>query len=399
VPSKFVTNLTVLILVCSAPVWAQVSEDPIEAAQFRFGPIGFTPSAALTNVGLDTNVFNDVENPQRDFTFTFAPRVEAWFRAGRSRTSITVGSGANYFRRFASQRSIDLSVSGRVDLLTNRVKPWVAAGLSSGRQRVGYEVDLRSRRRTQDVSLGADLRVGAKTTLALSALRTEYNFGEDDFLGSNLRETLNHDTASVSAEVQYALSVLTTFILRGEALQDRFPFSPGRNADSIRVLSGFELGDRALISGSVRVGYRRFTPLGPGVPSYTGAVATFATGATVRGRTRLSLEGERDIVYSFERVYPYYVITGGIFTVTPRLTPAWDIQGRIGGQRLAYRTFGGSTTPDRLDRVVTLGAGVGYNLARETRVGMNLEHQRRSSPLLHRSYSGFRVFSSVTYGS
>ena len=52
----------------------QTEEDPRTSAQARFGPLYLTPTIQLTNLGVDTNVFNTPE-PESDFTFTTTPRL------------------------------------------------------------------------------------------------------------------------------------------------------------------------------------------------------------------------------------------------------------------------------------------------------------------------------------
>src|SRR5688572_7361999 len=175
-----VDNLTVLLLLATvAPVLAQTAEDPVETARIQVGPLGLTPSVALTNFGVDTNVFNEVDDPKQDFTFTASPRVDAWFRAGRSRTAIQGSLDLVYFQKYLSERSVDGAVTARLELRGNRVTPWAAGGFASGRQRVGYEIDLRSRQVTKDVALGVEGRLTAKTRVELSAALTEYSFDGD----------------------------------------------------------------------------------------------------------------------------------------------------------------------------------------------------------------------------
>jgi hypothetical protein len=361
--------------------------------------LGITPSIALTNLGVDSNVFNSVDNPQRDFTATLSPQVKSWFRAGRSRTSVAAQADMIYFQKYASERSIDSAVDGRFEVPWNRLTPWVAGGYSSGRQRVGYEIDLRSRLVKTDAAAGLETRITAKTHINLSAQRDVYRYDADAFfLGSSLREALNRRTDSAGIEYRQSLSVLTTFVLQGEALRDRFDFSPRRNADSVRAQAGFDLDPFALVSGRVRVGYRKLNGVGGGVPDFAGVVASVGTGVTLKGRTRLELVGERDVNFSYDITYPYYVLTGGTLTATPRLTTKWDVQARVGGQRLAYATQDPNGLANRIDRVVLFGAGIGYRLGRDMRIGLNIDRQRRSSPVQRRDYDGYRIGTSVTYG-
>ena len=397
--SRQVFLLLALASIGALPCYAQTG-DPVADARIHFGPLGLTPSIALTDLGVDSNVFNSVDDPRRDFTAKLSPRAKSWFRAGRSRTSVAAQADLVYFQKYASQRSIDSAADARFEILSNRITPWVAGGYSSGRQRVGPEIDLRSRLVTTDVAAGVDTRITAKTHVNLSAQHDFYRYDAGAFFfGSSLQETLNHRTDSAGVQYRQSWSVLTTFVLQGEVFRDRFEFSPLRNADSVRAQAGFDLDPFALVSGRVRVGYRKLNGVGGGVPDYSGVVASVGTGVTLKGRTRLELVGERDVDYSYDITYPYYVLTGATLTATPRLTDNWDIQARAGGQRLAYATNDPNGLTNRIDRVVLFGAGIGYRLGRDMRIGLNVDRQRRSSPLQRRDYNGYRIGTSVTYGT
>lgn len=405
----------VLLLSCLfgvAPIAnAQTSEeDPVETARVQIGPLGLTPTIALANLGVDSNVFNTFENPKKDFTFTVSPGVDLFFRAGPSRLTVNSRADLVYFRDYSSERSLDRDFDGRWEIRWNRITPWVAAGYSSGRQRIGYEIDARSRREVKDYAAGVETRVASKTRIAVSAQRTNYWYDADaTFLGTSLHEVLNHETESVGVQYRQALTPLTTFVVHGEILRDTFEFSPVRDSESSRVVAGFDLGDRALVFGRGRVGYRRFQSAGGGLPDFSGVVASYGVGTMIKGRTRLEIEGQRDINYSYEFAYPYYVLSGATFTVTPRLTDKWDVQGRAGLQWLAYRESVGpnfssgveggiNALGDRTDRYRTFGGGIGYHLGREIRIGFNVDRQRRTSPLQSRDYEGYRLGTSITYG-
>ena len=239
---------------------------------------------------------------------------------------------------------------------------------------------------------------GSRTRLVLSGSRTGYTFDADAFFqGSSLQQTLNRTSDAVSLGYRQSLTVVTTFVMEGEARRDRFQFAPARDADSVRVQAGFDLDDRALISGRVRIGYRKFDGL-EGLPQYKGLVASAASAVTLRGRTRVGVAVDRDVNYSYQPSLPYYVLTGAILTVTPRLTQRWDVQGRFGGQRLAYKAIAGAEGDERVDAHVTIGGGLGYYFGDDFRIGLNFDRERRSSPRQARDYSNNRIGASVTYG-
>lgn len=305
-------------LILADAVVAQESDDPSQNARIRFGPLRLTPGIALTNLGVDSNVFNEIDDPKRDFTGTVSPQLNAWLRAGRSRTSVSSRADLVYFHRYASERSIDGGVEARVEVPGNRLTPWLTAGASSGRQRVGYEIDLRSRRIANNLGLGVTVRVGPKTGIAFSGSRGRYRFdGDAFFLGSSLEQSLNRTTESIALQYLQSLTVLTTFVAESDATRDRFEFSQARNSDSVRVRAGFDLNQRALVAGRVRFGYRKFDAVGGGAPSYIGFVAAVEASTTVAGRTSVSFRGERDVNYSAESLYPYYLLTGARWKSLP----------------------------------------------------------------------------------
>ena len=388
----------------AAPVRAfaqQIADDAAEQARIRLGPIGVTPSVALTRLGVDTNVFNEFEDPKRDFTFTLSPQLDAWARAGRARLHVGGRSDLVYFERYSSERSMDGAVEGRFEVRGTRFTPWIAGSYLSGRQRIGYEVDLRFRRTVDAGVVGIDTRVGGRTRIGVTAERARYTHDPDAvYLSSNLRDVLNRRSEAVGLQLRYALTPLTTFVVGAQATRDRFEFEPARDSTSGRADVGFDLAPSALISGRGRIGFRKLTSVASDLPVYSGLVASVAAGSTIGGRTRIDVSSERELTYSWEPDYPYYLVTGATVTATPRVTERWDVQGRLGHYRLAYRAKTG-TSPllaDRVDSYSVRGAGIGFHLGDDMRIGFNVDREHRTSPIRLRFYAGYRAGLSVTYG-
>src|SRR5438552_4787168 len=98
---------------------AQSGFDPASEAPMHLGPLALTPSVSLTNFGIDSNVFNEVDNPKRDFTATLSPRTEARLRLGRAQVIANGAVDFVYFSRYASQRSLNLHGEVRLELPLN----------------------------------------------------------------------------------------------------------------------------------------------------------------------------------------------------------------------------------------------------------------------------------------
>jgi hypothetical protein len=345
-------------------------------------------------------VFNDPVDPKRDTTAAIGPAIDIWTKVGRARVTAKSTGQYLYFKTYDNQRSWNTSNDVHVELPLVRFKPFVGGTYVDTRERPGYEIDSRARRRDTGVRVGGEWRLSKKTRLVAraDALRLEFD-DEEAFLGANLANALNRSSHTEQLQLKTALTPLTTFVASVDAIQDRFALNSLRDADSIRVMSGFELKPFTLISGTVFVGVRRFNALDASVPDFTGVVASVDARYAVR-RTQFTLKVARDITYSFEIEQPYYVLTDTGVGVTQRITAVWDVVARVGRQSLSYRNV--QTEPGlalRTDHAVMYGGGFGYRFGESLRFGIDVNNYRRTAPAAElRSFSGLRAGASVSYG-
>jgi hypothetical protein len=378
---------------------AQDEIDPSEAARFRFGALRFTPSIALSSIGVDNNVFNEAADPKSDTTAAVGPAVNLWLKMGRSRLSGKASGQYLYFNKYDNQRSWNTASEGRWELPLARLTPFVAGQLTNTKDRAGYEIDSRVRQHFGRLDLGTRLRLSGKTELELGVGRSQTQYDDNDvFLGDLVSQTLDRRTDAENLRLRIALTPLTTFVIRGDASQERFDFAPERNADTISVMPGFEFKPQALISGTVFVGAKKFNGLRETIPDFTGVVAD--VGATyVVHSSQFQVKVSRDLAFSYELLQPYYALTDSGLAVTQRVTTKWDLLGRVSRQSLAYRNLATTTLGDRTDHSWVFGGGIGYRVAETVRVGLDANYYRRqSASLAFRDYEGLRVGASFSYG-
>jgi hypothetical protein len=389
-----------LLLFNAYGVSAQEATDGSETARFRVGVLRFTPSIAVSNVGIDNNVFNEVEDPKRDTTAAVGPAAAFWLRLGRARLSGKTSGQYLYFKEYDNQRSWNTDNQARLELPLARITPFLTGAYTNSRDRPGFEIDSRARRHDQTVTGGLDVRLTGKTRFSVTGGQSKLTYAKDaTFLGTALADTLDRTTTTEQLQLRSTLTPLTTFVFTSEAIQDRFAVAEDRNADSIRVLAGFELKPFALISGKAAVGFRHFNILSDRTPDYNGVVAAIDA-RYVLVATQIQAKVNRDITYSFETSEPYYALTDLALTITQRITTAWDVVGRGGRQWLAYRsTAASAATGGRTDRGDVFGAGIGYRLGETIRIGLDANHyRRRSEAFTERDYQGLRFGASVSYG-
>jgi len=376
-------------------------EGGIQEARFRWGPLGLSPRVALTNLGFDTNVFNDAENPTRDFTTTISPGTTTWLRFGPAQLSVATTLDYNYFQTAADQRSLDLGNTGRFELNFYRVTPFVAGEYVTTRQRPNLEIDARARQQRQRLGAGAVLRLGARTAVDLEASHSIVDFDDEEFGDPLLAEQLNHDSLEGAVTLRRALTPLTTLRVSGRYVQDRFETEGRPDSNSYSVEPGFSLRPLALISGEVMVGYRHFDAIDPIIPDYSGVVAATSVSYILRELTRFAFSVSRDVDYSIDDAQPYSVVTQTGLALTQVIGLDWYVEGRGSIGRLAYRgpELEGLAVDARVDRLVTYGAGVSRRIGAYLRVGVNADQVRRESVIEDHRYEGLRVGGVISYGN
>jgi hypothetical protein len=390
------------VLLWATPVRAQdvVVQDPADSARFHLGIIRFTPFLALTDIGVDTNVYNQYQEPKQDFTMTMGPGANYWLKLGRGRLEGTSDVTYTWFQTYSDQRSLNTDNRAKLSLPLNRLIPFVDGLYNNGRRRVSFEIDSRAYNTEAAYGGGLDVRATAKSTFRVEGHHHTFDFRQDEvFLDTSLRDALNRSQDTAGVSLRKALTPLTTFVVSTEYEQDRFTYSPVKDADGLRIMPGFEFDPYALIAGKVFVGYRRFTTLDGAVPDYKGLVADVAANYRTHA-TRMDVTFTRDVTYSFQETAPYYLLTNVDLKITQKITHRWDIVGHGGRQWLSYQVVVPlDAAPDRLDRSYVIGGGLGYQLGEAVHVGVDLNYyHRESNEFAFRGYDGLRVGGSFTYG-
>ena len=400
---RLFTSSIVTIAVAAAcviaprPASAQSAANPIDQPRFVFGPIGLVPTVAIKDAGIDSNVFNTADDPRQDYTATLTTSLDAGMRVARARVRAKGRLDYVSFAHTVSENSLNGTASLRIDVPLGRITPtaWYAA--LKTRHRPGFEIDARARRFEQTAGLGVDLRISGKTTVNASAQRLRIAFdGDQFFLGTNLRDVLDRDQDSATLSLRYAVTPLTTIIVQSEGRRDRFAYTPQRDADSMRGMTGFEFDALAMITGSALVGVKRFEPYDPQVPAFRGPVVFVTVGTRLGPRLKLTLDAQRDVDYSFDRSRPYYVSNSGVASVSLGVTSAWDLVAR--GGRYQLQRFGGiaSSAADREEIVDIAGGGIGYRFSR-SRIGIDADLTERFADRTSRRYHSLRIATSITH--
>jgi hypothetical protein len=372
-------------------------------ARGHFGPFYLTPSVLVKDLGVDGNVFNAAGEAQSDFTFTVKPSLRVWMpMARRALVKATFAPDLVWYAEHTSERSFNPDATVRGEVYLGRLTVFGERGYVSSRQRPNHDVDIRSRYVQESTAAGVGVAVTSRLSLDVAGRQTDVRYdAASEFEGISLAQTLNRETRGVQLTARHHLTPLTTLALRAEAVEDRFEFSPGRNADSYRVMPGVEFAPQALIKGTAYVGYRKFTPLFSAIlPEFSGVVGELGLSYTLLGSTVFGASYRRDLAYSYSADQPFFVDNVVGISIRRALGSRFDVL--VSGDRHQYDyetilTAGPDVSPRR-DITWLYTASVGYRLGRDGRIGFGVSHVERESTTQGREYRNLRFGTTFGYG-
>jgi hypothetical protein len=401
---RYVVIAGVVAGAATLPAGAQTPQtSSSDTAIIRLGPLGLNPTLMLQNIGVDENVFNESQDPKRDFTFTLVPRIEVLFKPQIVHVAFTTATQYVYYDTYTSERSTNQSASVRVDFNLARLQPYVHASGVNTRERLNPEVDERARHFERILGGGLNVKIGTSLTIGAGARQTRFTYDQNTtFRGEDLRRSFNSTIDAYDASAGFQLTPFTSLTVTVAREDQRFHFAPERDSRSIRVTPTVSFRPEAVLNGAVSFGYRKFMPRTNALPAFSGLVATVNLGSTLWNRHRVEAVLARDIRYSYETDTPYYLATGATVTMTTQLFGPFDIRGTGSRQLLEYRgnrTIGAAERPGD-DTATSYGFGVGYRIREHLRFGVNAEWSGRDSALAaDREYRNRRIFASVTWGN
>jgi len=397
--------LVAVALLLGAPAWAQeIDGTPdVKNVRVRIGPLMMNPTIAVTNIGVDHNVFNDPpdKNPKDDFTFTVTPVSDFWLHLGPTWVTANLNESINWYQKYSSERTA-----------SNTYKlGWIVPGAVmnlklngayvSARERPGFEIDTRAARKEVHFDGSADYHAFSKSYIGVTAGRTQTMFAADaQFLDISLQTALNRVDSSYGVYVRHNLTPLTTLVFTGSRSYGKFEFSPLRDSASTSVQANATFSPAALMRGKVSVGYTDFKPVDPALPPYSGVIFDVDLTYVLLGSTRFAVTGGRGVQYSYDINQPYYVQSRIGGSIAQQIFGPLDVQVRADIAGLAYRNRAGATVtvPDRNDRVTTVGVGIGYHMGRDIRLSFNVDQNNRDTRVVDHQYQKFLIGSALTYG-
>jgi hypothetical protein len=378
---------------------------PRSIGQLRLGAFWVTPSLALREVGIDTNVLNSNSSAERnvDFTATGGPQADLLLVTKRVRLEGNGRFDYVYYWKNVGQRGTQLGGTMKTDFKASR-RVLFSGQFSdlSTMQRFSAEVDVRARRRERSSAVSVEVGVAHKISVDLSGSSSQRRFDADAmFVDTALATTLNEDLQSARATARYAATPWTRLVVAGSASTHRFPLTSIKNADSREYTVGVEFKPRAILIGNLQIGYQQYVTLDQRVPDYEGP--------TILADLTYRLTDDTDIIGLYDRNVGLSYLPNVAFllmklsgaavrrTLWSRADLTFEAYQQI-NDNLGFvpRSIFDSRPLDELTHlyISTLRVGV----KRNARVGFHVMYSERLSGNLVRTYDGLRVWTSISYG-
>lgn len=375
-------------------------EDPADTAKVKIGPLFMQPAFGFRNVGIENNVFNDPADPRRDWTATVNMGMLAGVRYGPGRLTVKTSTDYVYFAKYATERSIDGATRVQAEIRTDRFRTWIGMDRSKTHDRAGFEIDSRAGRELPAYDAGAEYRFGFRLGTRVMVRQREVKYEDEEFFrGLALKDALNAAYDEASLQLLYEISPLSNFRVSGEASRSRFEVATIRDAGERALFVGIEGKKDAAIEGFIDVGWRERIPVNPAAPSYSGVVARASASFVLWEEVLVSFGADREIPWSYEEAFTFYVQQGGSSVITWRMHDRFDIFATGKRYELTYDRAVDPAAVLRTDTIFGYGGGFGFFIRGYpgTRLGLTVERNARASVLADRRYDNTRLLTHVGF--
>jgi len=273
------------------------------------------------------------------------------------------------------------------------VTPFVQGNVDETRHRETLEIDTLAKRTSGAVRVGAVVRLTDKISTDFSVQRSATAYEPNSlYLNTDLGRILNHKSTLEQLAIRFKVTPYTTVGVDGEAQQDRFDVTTTSNSNYFRIGPVVEFNPQAIVGGRAGINFLKQVNLSGSIPDFNGTSTFVDLNYTWRESTRFSVNGRRDLEYSYILAAHQFLVTQFTGAITQHLGTSWEVGGYAGRARLHY----GQAAPD--ETLLTGGADITYTM-RHTRVGLHADRNHRTADVatLFRGYDRFRIGPTITY--
>jgi hypothetical protein len=383
----------------------------VEAVRWRLGALRINASLALTNAGYDSDIYFgylDVAVP--DYTFSAGVPVQVFLPLSK-KVVLEVFDNPQYlfYLDTMKERAWNNIFRGQVHFAFDRVYVQLGGGLSNIRQRLSPELNINFRQKEDSLNGTLLWQASREMSFALLYEAARYDYGDAEFGGTSIAETLNRKEDYFDFVTYLQPSSRVRLFVNGQYGTYTFTevASNFRDTRSYGIFGGLAFVPREgearpvePVQGSISLGYKLFDILDPLLTGGSGFVGAVDISAGLFKRTTGRAFFSRDFAFSAYSIGTFYLSTtygGGISRrMSRRVTFSYDLSF---SQSSYPEVSGGGIPIGQNFRYTTHNFSLNVTLARYLGITFmgTLSKRRLDEPGLGRNRNFFGL--SLVYGN
>jgi len=410
-----VISLLAWIVLIPSPIlgqgntWAGTSlAQMVEAARLRVGAFRVNASLTLTNAGYDTDVYYGYfDEAVPDFTLSAAVPVQVLLPLGK-KIVLDLFESPQYlfYLDTRNERAWNNVFRGQIHFALKRFYLQAGGGLSNISQRLSPELNVNIRQKEDSLNGTLLWQASREISLAYIYGAAKYDFGDAEFGGASLAETLNRKENYFDFITYFQPSSRVRIFVDGQFGTYTFleAASSFKDTRSLGVFGGFEFiprqGETRQVSGlqgSIILGYKHFDIIAPQLADGSGLVGVVNISAGLLKRTMGRASFSQDFQFSVFSSATYYtlMIYGGGIThfLSKRASISYDLS--FGRSTYPEAEMGGGVIPGGDTRYTTHLLSLDIRLSPDLRVAFLCTLGKRilieGGPASNRNFFGFNL--------
>lgn len=363
--SRFFLFATVLFMVlCSAygEDFFSLKKRLVDSSRYRFAFLYINPYLTLENVGYTDNIYSYDNISRPDWTADVGLDLRVSSILGDR--FIVVFRDKPFYSLYLenkNEEAFNNNLNVALHTYIGRLNLTFEAERSSYRQRPTREFGSRVRFTREGETVSIDYGKHTSFFVNLYAGVVRHRFEDDNYLGNpeyDLSRLLDREEMNAGVNVNKIVFSRTRMFLNYEYFSYSFTHSPDRNGDGSQLSLGFIFPQIGLITGSIRVGYKFYSPRNPIYQEYSTPFGTGKVSVMLFRRLKLKFNYLLENYFSFYNPEQYYndrtVGLGAEFYFTRGIKVGYDYHvGRMTFRNLVDGAL--RRTDDTSSSTVTLG--------------------------------------------
>ena len=312
----------------------------VEAARWRVGAFRINASLALTNAGYDTDIYYGyLDEAVPDYTFSAGVPVQVLLPLSK-KVVLDVFDSPQYvfYLDTNKERTWNNIFRGQVHFAFDRFYVQAGGGLSNNRQRLSPELNINVRQKEDSLDGTVLWQASRAMSLALLYGGSQFYYGDAEFGGTSIAETLNRKESYFDLVSYLQPSSRVRLFVDGQFGTYTFTeaASSFKDTRSYGVFGGLEFVPREgearpvePVQGSISLGYKLFDILDPLLADGSGFVGAVDISAGLFKRTTGRAFFSRDFAFSAYSSGTFFLSTtygGGISRrMSRRATFSYDL--------------------------------------------------------------------------